>query len=82
MSFSFPTPNPSTKRHPLEKPVELMQALIDVSCIPGDTMVDPFSGTANSLVAAKLNNVHFWGSEIDPDYFVEGQLTLQALEKL
>ena len=36
-----------------EKPVELLEHLIDVSTLPGDKILDPCCGSASTLVAAK-----------------------------
>ena len=33
-----------TKKHPTEKPAELMQILVENSSNPGDTVLDPFMG--------------------------------------
>lgn len=42
--------------HPTQKPVLLMQALIELATKPGQIVLDPFAGSGSTLVAAK--NVH------------------------
>jgi predicted RNA methylase len=54
------------RTHPHEKPVELMQYLID-RCPPG-AVVDPFCGTGATLVAAKRSGRSAVGIEIDEGY--------------
>lgn len=41
------------RKHPAEAPVELFKFLIDQSSLPGETILDPFAGSGNSMVAAK-----------------------------
>jgi len=38
--------------HPTEKPVDLLRPLIEYSCPPGGTILDPFAGSGSSGVAA------------------------------
>jgi len=43
----------SEKLHPAEKPEELYERLIDLSSMPGSTILDPFLGSGVSLAVAK-----------------------------
>lgn len=45
--------NESSKRHPTQKPLTLMQALIRDFTDQGETILDPFAGSGTTLVAAK-----------------------------
>ena len=54
--------------HPTQKPVRLMQALIDLTTRPGQTVLDPFAGSGSTLVAARNLNRHFIGIETNSDY--------------
>ena len=58
-----------TKKHPTEKPVELMQILIENSTKQGQTVVDPFMGVGGVGVACKKTERNFIGFEIDEKYF-------------
>ena len=64
--------------HPAEKPVELLARLIEATTVEGDTVADPFAGVASTLVAAKRNKRLYWGSEIVPEYFREGEKRIAA----
>lgn len=44
---------PAHMIHPTEKPVPLLEELIRISTDPGDLVVDPFSGSGSTTVAAK-----------------------------
>lgn len=57
------------KRHPTEKPVELMQVLIKNSTNEGDVVMDAFMGAGATGIACKTLNRNFIGVEIDEKYF-------------
>ncbi len=61
-------PGASTKRHPAPYPVELAERLIRMFSFVGDTVLDPFSGTGTTSVAAALWGRHSIGFEIDDTY--------------
>jgi site-specific DNA-methyltransferase (adenine-specific) len=54
--------------HPTQKPVRLLQALIELTTKPGQIVLDPFAGSGTTLVAARNLRRHFIGYEIDPKY--------------
>lgn len=59
-------PLPSKKRHPTEKPLELLRDLISRSVQPGSLLVDPCCGSGSSLVAGLQEGLRVKGS--DPLY--------------
>jgi site-specific DNA-methyltransferase (adenine-specific) len=54
--------------HPTQKPVRLMQTLIDLTTKPGQVVLDPFAGSGTTLVAARNLERHFIGIEINSEY--------------
>jgi adenine-specific DNA-methyltransferase len=54
--------------HPTEKPVKLLRELIEMSTDPGDLIVDPFSGSGSTSVAAKETGRNSLAFEIDEQY--------------
>jgi DNA modification methylase len=66
-------PGASTKDHPAPFPVELAERLIRMFSFVGDTVLDPFMGTATTNVAAAKWGRNSIGVEVDPHYF-EGAL--------
>ena len=54
--------------HPTQKPVRLMQALIELTTKPDQIVLDPFAGSGSTLVAAKNLGRRYIGYEIDQKY--------------
>lgn len=57
------------KVHPTEKPVELLQILIENSTLENDVVFDPFMGSGSTGIAAAKANRRFIGFELDEKYF-------------
>lgn len=66
--------------HPTEKPVPLLRTLIESSSRHDELVLDPFAGSASTLVAALLEGRRAVGIEIDPTYAEVGAKRLQAVE--
>ena len=58
-----------SKKHPSEKPVELLEIMIENSTNSGDTVLDMFMGSGSTGVAAVNTNRRFIGIELDENYF-------------
>lgn len=58
----------STKRHPAPYPLDLAVRLIRMFSFVGDTVLDPFSGTGTTTLAAAQWGRNSIGFEIDPTY--------------
>ena len=69
------------KKHPTEKPVELMEILIKNSTNEWDIVFDPFMWAWATAIAAKWLNRNFIGCEIDERYYNICQERLQETEK-
>lgn len=59
----------STKNHPAPYPLELANRLIRMFSFVGDTVIDPFMGTATTNLAAAIAGRNSIGIEVDPEYF-------------
>ena len=57
------------KKHPSEKPVELLEIMITNSTHEGDIVFDMFMGSGSTGVAAVKTNRRFIGFELDDKYF-------------
>ena len=58
----------STRKHPAPYPVELAERLIRMFSFVGDTVLDPFTGTASTQIAAAACGRNSVGIEVDPVY--------------
>ncbi len=67
----------STRRHPAPFPVPLAERLIRMFSFVGDTVLDPFTGTASTQVAAARCGRNSLGIEVDPDYFTMAERRLR-----
>lgn len=54
--------------HPTQKPVRLMQALIELTTRQDQIVLDPFAGSGSTLVAAQNTYRRFIGYESDPKH--------------
>ena len=57
------------ENHPTEKPVTLMETLINLVTVEGSTILDPFNGSGSTGVACLNTNRKFIGVEMDENYF-------------
>ena len=68
-------PNKKTKDkdgkniHDTEKPIELMELLVNNSSQENELVLDPFMGVGSTGIACIKNNRNFIGIEIDENYF-------------
>lgn len=54
--------------HPTQKPIRLMQALIDLTTKPDQVVLDPFAGSGSTLVAARSLGRKYIGYEMELKY--------------
>lgn len=66
--------------HPTQKPLKLMQALIELVTQPGQIVLDPFCGSGTTLLAAANLHRHYVGCEIDPQYLAVARARLKLKE--
>ena len=59
----------STRKHPTQKPVDLLRYLILTYSNEGDTILDATIGSGTTAVAALMEKRHFIGFETNKEYF-------------
>ncbi len=81
--WSVPTPGPREKqhgRHPTQKPLALLERVLAASAASGDLVLDPFSGSGTTGVAALRAGCRFLGVERDPEHVALAVRRLRAEE--
>lgn len=69
--WTIPTPPSAEKKfgkHPTQKPLALLERIILASTKPGDTVLDPFTGSSTTGLAAIRHGRHFIGIETNTNY--------------
>jgi len=68
--WEIPYLNPKAKErvgYPTQKPILLLERIIDIASNEGDIILDPFCGSGTTLVAGKLNNRRVIGIDISKE---------------
>ena len=71
--FDYPRDTTTPKVHPTQKPVALLERLIEIFTDPGDVVIDPCAGSGSTLFAAKELGRRAYGFEIKKDFFKAAQ---------
>ena len=69
--WSFKPPNKEEKKfgkHPTQKPLALIERIVMASTSAGDLILDPFSGSSTTGVAAVNLGRRFVGTELEPEF--------------
>lgn len=69
--WAIGTPKPSEKKygkHPTQKPIDLLVRIVMASTDKGDLIIDPFTGSSTTGMAAALNDRKFIGIDLEKKY--------------
>lgn len=69
--WSLNTPKPEEKiygKHPTQKPIDLLKRVVLASTDPGDIVLDPFTGSSTTGLAAVDNYRKFIGIDLEKEY--------------
>ena len=67
--FDWVRDDKSPKIHPTQKPVPLLERLIEIFTDPNDVVIDPCAGSGTTLIAANNVGRRAYGFEIKKDFF-------------
>jgi site-specific DNA-methyltransferase (adenine-specific) len=70
------------KIHPTQKPVKLIQRLIEIFTDEGDVVIDPCAGSGSSLVAANNINRRGYGFEIKKEFHYKATKWIDECKKV
>lgn len=65
-------------RHPTQKPLYLLERILEASSLPGDLVLDPFCGSSSTGVAAKALGRRYIGIDSEEEYL---ELSRRRLEE-
>jgi len=80
--WSMGTPKPYEKvfgKHPTQKPLDLLKRIVLASTNKGDVILDPFTGSSTTGLAAYLNGREFIGIDNEKEYL---DLSIQRFEEI
>ena len=67
--FVHKSPSPHERIHPTQKPIDLISRFVELFSDQGDFLLDPFAGSATSVVAATGLRRRILAFENDPELF-------------
>ena len=65
--------------HPTQKPLKVLNHIINLASNPGDTVFDPFMGVGSTGAAALMTGRKFIGIELNPEYYKAAERRLQEV---
>lgn len=68
-------------KHPTQKPLALLERVIESCTLPGELIFDPFAGSSTTGIAALLGNRCFIGCELEEKYIHLSQCRFERHEK-
>jgi site-specific DNA-methyltransferase (adenine-specific) len=80
--WSISTPKPSEKlfgKHPTQKPLDLLKRIVLASTNKGDVILDPFTGSSTTGIAAVTNDRTFIGIDKEKQYL---ELSIKRFKNL
>ena len=66
------------KIHPTQKPINLLQRIIEIFTDKGDVVIDPCAGSGSTLYAGKSLQRNVFGFEIKKDFFQQAKKALDS----
>jgi site-specific DNA-methyltransferase (adenine-specific) len=79
--FDWIRDNDTPKIHPTQKPVKVLERLIEIFTDPGEVVIDPVAGSGTTLLAAENTGRKSYGFEIKKNFYNEAKKLLD-LRKL
>ena len=67
--FEWPRDNNTPKVHPTQKPVKLLERLVEIFTDKNDVVIDPCAGSGSTLLAAANLDRRAYGFEIKKNFF-------------
>lgn len=75
--MDWPRDNEIEKIHPTQKPIELLERLIEIFTDPGDVVIDPVAGSGTTLIAADNLGRKSYGFEIKKNFYKDAMKLIE-----
>lgn len=80
--FDWVKDTQTEKVHPTQKPVKVLENLIEIFTDPGDVVIDPCAGSGSTLLAAIQQDRQAFGFEIKKNFFKDAnEKTLKFIQR-
>lgn len=79
--IDWPRDNESKKLHPTQKPIKLLERIIEIFTDEGDVVIDPVAGSGSTLIAAENINRKSYGFEIKKDFYDKAKKWIEENKK-
>ena len=76
--FTFRPVPPTNKVHPTERPIEMIQEVLSTFGHEGMTVMSPFLGSGNTLLASVNNKMQAFGYDLSREYKTEFTLRVNV----
>lgn len=80
--MDWPRDNDSPKLHPTQKPIKLIENLIEIFTDPGDVVIDPVAGSGSTLVAAENKKRKAYGFEIKKPMYKDAMQWIDEVKQM
>lgn len=71
--FDWVRDSSTPKVHPTQKPIPLLERIIEIFTDPGDVVIDPCAGSASTLLAAANMQRRAYGFEVNKEFYDAAQ---------
>ena len=76
--LDWPRTDSTPKIHPTQKPVPLLERMIEIFTDENDVVIDPAAGSGTTLLAAKNLNRRAYGFEIKKGFYEDAKALLET----
>ena len=66
--FNFPGVPSAQKYHPTQRPIEMIEELLECLAAPGNVVLVPFLGSGATIRAAYNLGMNVFGCDLNPEY--------------
>lgn len=78
--FDWERDTKSPKLHPTQKPIAVLEKLIEIFTDEGDVVIDPCAGSGSTLVASRRLNRKSYGFEIEKEFYNKANTWINGLQ--